>query len=462
VGITCSFLGPQMATKGAVLHSPKLQRNPMPKPIRAKTMIARAFFFVLVLLGLVGCRAEVKGSVRTLELVSKPMKVDGVYTSMVGPSEERQVTLEEGKRELLWLVGYEAHLVSRQSGSLVPDRFMCHVSVDLEKKSYQQVLGPRLDAEYRLVTLTQGMTQVDFPAGFGMPIPSNQLLWVRSQILNLNEEELSDQVQFEIKLRYIRDADLESPLKPLFLVRAPVVKSVDPDQNHFGGVQSEAGCSVGVNANPDGYLEYDSQGQAFIPHWKVPPGREETKTLITERLSLPEDMRVHCIVTHVHPAAESLTLVDLTTMEAVYQARTEPAKDLLALESISTYSSQDGLLLQKDHQYGLISIYDNQTDKELDSMAVMYLYIHDPKYLPPSAAEFSTPLPPETEMVKREPDKVEWRSASPLPLVNAFLGSVDGWKLVESSENWSEWKGPTGRLRVEQTGSRSTISLIAP
>ena len=387
------------------------------------------------------------------------MTLDGPFTSMIGPSQEQKITLGKGERELVWIVGYEAELISSKSGSAVPDRFMCHVSVDLQKEAYQQRLAPRLQATYRLVTLSQGLTKVDFPTGFGMPIPSDQLLWIRSQLLNLNDEKIADNIQFKIKFHYLRDKELQAPIKPLFLVRAPVVKSLEPGQNHFGGVKSSAGCSVGVNANPDDYLEYDSKGQAFIPHWKLPPGREETKTLITERLSLPDDMTVHAIVSHVHPSAESLTLIDLTTLDMVYQARTNPNKERLALDSISTYSSEVGLALKKDHDYGLVSVYDNQTDRELDSMAVMYLYLHDPEFLPPTTAELNTLLPQDAVLENRQKDKVVWRSHEPLRSVNSLFESDEKWRLKSESSNGIQWEGPSGFVLIEPQNSGCLLSL---
>lgn len=419
---------------------------------------------VLALLA-VACRPDPPpgppDGIHIFEMFTQPFALEGRFTSMAGPSEDKMVKLVGDKRELLWIVGYEAELLKENSDEEVPARFMCHASLDLKSQAYEAAMAPRVMSADRLFTLSQGVTSVEFPPGFGLPIPSDQLLFVRTQVLNLNAEPHSGKVRFRVRLRYRKQSELTRPLKALFLVRAPVVKAVDPEASHFGGVVSEAGCSVGVNANPEAYIEVDSQGQKFIPHWRVSPGRETTKTLITERLNLPADLRVHTIVTHVHPTAESLTLVDLTTLESVYRANVESShQGQLEISNIDTYSSTEGLLLKKDHQYGLVSVYDNRTEKELDSMAVMYLYIHDPEFLPPSEFEMQTPLPPDSKVVSRSQHGITISSQTSFALALPFYDGLGGWKRTRSEAQAAEWTSDRGRLIVESQDSGSRIRLL--
>ena len=55
------------------------------------------------------------------------------------------------------------------------------------------------------------------------------------------------------------------------------------------------------------------------------------------------------------------------------------------------YSSPEGLPLYKDHQYELVSKYNNTTQEAVDSMAVMYLYMRDPRFEKPTRAPQASP-----------------------------------------------------------------------
>ena len=96
---------------------------------------------------------------------------------------------------------------------------------------------------------------------------------------------------------------------------------------------------------------------------------------------------------HLHPFAESLTLKDLTTGQVLFDAKVRGPKGRIGIDSIDHYESVEGLPLFKDHQYELTSVYDNTTDHDVDSMAVMYMYLKDNKFQRPDLA---APLPKAT------------------------------------------------------------------
>ena len=59
----------------------------------------------------------------------------------------------------------------------------------------------------------------------------------------------------------------------------------------------------------------------------------------------------------------------------------------MGITSIDEYSSVEGLALFKDHQYELTSTYENTSDHDVDSMAVMYLYMHDKRFKKPDMSK---------------------------------------------------------------------------
>ncbi len=160
---------------------------------------------------------------------------------------------------------------------------------------------------------------------------------------------------------------------------------------HYYGVEEDdvvsremgPGCSVGQAAIA-GDVDKDFLGQDFSAHWQVLPGREVNRTNVTRFLNLPYDTTAHYIAVHLHPFAESLTLNDLTTRQTIFEARTKPPEGRVGLEHVDHLESVEGVKLFKDHEYEVVSVYDNTSDEVADSMAVMYLYLQDLRFQKPN------------------------------------------------------------------------------
>ena len=106
---------------------------------------------------------------RTFEDLSEYYNIDKVYRSMTGPQSTRQVSLEPGDPELLWIVGYSADVVGDAGDPSGLDQFMCHSNLDLDPGEHLRRLQISHDVNPRLFTLSQGQMNIDFPAGFGVP-----------------------------------------------------------------------------------------------------------------------------------------------------------------------------------------------------------------------------------------------------------------------------------------------------
>ena len=121
------------------------------------------------------------------------------------------------------------------------------------------------------------------------------------------------------------------------------------------------------------------------------PGREVNQTLVTKILELPYDTTIHYIAVHLHPFAESLELRDLTAGQVVFKSSTRQFPDRIGLAHVDSFSSVEGIPIYKDHEYELVSVYQNVTDKDQDSMAVMNLYMLDKDFVAPTLAPGSQP-----------------------------------------------------------------------
>lgn len=315
---------------------------------------------------------------------SQVFTVDGVYRSMQGPSSRQMLRLgNPATPEILWITGYRAEIVDPATHEVMSPEFMCHSNLSF---SDMEALGARRPGYDRLFTLSQGQMEVDFPEGFAIPTVSTEFLTLDSQILNLNPQKEDLAVRHQVTIQYVRDRDLTHPMIPLFEKAAQALVLVEGDRPYFGVEDPDPevhgpGCAVGEKIK--GHLLRDDTGQVFTSHWVVPPGRQVNRSLATESLALPFDTTIHYISVHLHPFAESLELRDRTTGETLFKAYVHPSKDRIGIDDIDSYSSAEGIPVYKDHEYEMISIYDNPTDEDQDAMAVMFLYMRDPTYKPP-------------------------------------------------------------------------------
>jgi hypothetical protein len=86
---------------------------------------------------------------------------------------------------------------------------------------------------------------------------------------------------------------------------------------------------------------------------------------------------------HLHPFAESLEFRDLTAGTTIFKSKARNPKDRIGLDHVDAFSSAEGVPLFKDHQYELVSVYDNTSGVDQDSMAVMYIYLLDREFEKP-------------------------------------------------------------------------------
>ena len=327
---------------------------------------------------------------RTVEVLSQLYTIDRKYKSMTGPAGNQKVWLmgEQQQPELVWITGYRAVMVGSDGATPAPQEFMCHSNLDLNPGKHRMRFGGTKNVSPRLFTLSQGQVELEFPDGFGIPVMSDEPLSLVTQVLNHNLEGTVE-VRHKVTIEFVRDQDLEEPLKPLFQVGAYGLKLVEGKEGYYGVAQPSKGvhgpgCLPGDSASRE--RRPDSFGRVFTGHWVVKPGREVNHTLVTKLMNLPFDTTVHYIAVHLHPFAESLELRDLTADRTLFTSHAENFPDRVGLARVEAFSSPEGLPVYKDHEYELVSVYRNTTPVDQDSMAVMLLYTLDKEFKKPTSA----------------------------------------------------------------------------
>lgn len=352
------------------------------------------------------------------QVLSSVYPIEKKYKSMEGPSGIQTVYLgDPSKPELVWLTGMRTEVVGEDGHTPALPELMCHVNIDIDPAMHKTLFNLQRMPNGRLMTISQGMLSpaggftARLPRGSGFPFLSNEPLTVFTQVLNLNIENPHLRVRHRVTFEYTRDADLKAPLRPLFNVGAsamvvlsdrPSISATMPDSM----VDHGPSCAMPRAPNAKGMsADYtDAQGRKLTGHWVVPPGRQENHSDIGIFLNLPYDTKIHYAAVHLHPFAESLSLRDVTTGTTLITAFARNPQKRLGLEHVDTIYSDAGLPLLKNHRYEMVSVYDNTTSVNQDSMASMFFGVDDPEFVKPTPQEITA----------RTKDVLEQKAAKPL------------------------------------------------
>jgi len=72
-----------------------------------------------------------------------------------------------------------------------------------------------------------------------------------------------------------------------------------------------------------------------------------------------------------------------SNLNYLYHARAKNRVLEIGLEHVDHFSSEKGIPVYKDHEYELVTVYDNTSGQPQDSMAVMFLYMLDRDFRKP-------------------------------------------------------------------------------
>lgn len=334
--------------------------------------------------------------------LSPTYTIDRIYKSMAGPSNGQEIKLLEAQPpELLWVREFQTEIVGENGVTPMPKEFMCHINLDIDILRHKKTFNWEKNVGSRLFTLSQGQFSIKFPKGFGLPVMSDENLNLVTQVLNHNFKSGTFQVRHKVTVDFTRDKDLKAPLKPLFATSAFGMALLEGRDGYFGvdeatREQQAASCLPGLHA-PNGTTSgifTDVFRRKFSGHWVVKPGREARRTLVTKVLNIPFDTTLHYVAVHLHPFAESVELRDLTANKTVFESKARGPRTGIGLAHVDHFSSRKGIPVYKDHEYELVSVYNNTSGEEQDSMATQFLYLLDKEFRVPHPAASASDMQP--------------------------------------------------------------------
>lgn len=315
----------------------------------------------------------------------------GTFASMNGAAASPAPACSPRPRKLYWLRSIKLEVLDEAGRPLPTAEFICHMNLDVDPAFRNRVFeeGERC-TQARILTLTQGQTEVRFPEGFGVPVASDEQWTWTFQAANRTTDE-HRRLQHRMTMELIEDQDLLEPVQALAWMTPflSVVVDKNSPEARARELKEMPGClptTVGLTApNSVPGTNFDSWcGQRRTGHWVVAPGRHTYQSAIPE-LRMPEDRTLRLVWSHVHPLLETASILEcagkkpLLTVRA--RTRTKPG---IELEAIELLTFPEGLTLKADTNYAIESVYHNTTRAGQDSMVSLGLFYDDHQFARPA------------------------------------------------------------------------------
>jgi hypothetical protein len=271
---------------------------------------------------------------------------------MTGPVKTQTIWLGQGnKQKQLWIKKFKVETLN-ESGAQESNEFLCHA------------WGTVSDQGDEKFTISQGLSEMVYPDGYAMRVENqanNFNLLV--QALN-NGQGVNKTLQYRFTISYYEDDPAPFGIKELHL---KTVSVIDPKYSRGSSGSVKPG-------NGKGKIERYPRDPV---HFDVPRGRHEYRTSLEQESynqKFSSNTVVHFIKLHLHPYGQSVELRDKTANKTVWKGYAKNAVGRPAILETEDYSSAEGIKIFKDHDYEVITVYDNKSGKVIDAMAVLRIY----------------------------------------------------------------------------------------
>lgn len=323
--------------------------------------------------GLVDNDWQVENHYREHKVLSPTFIVDDIYKSMEGPKASNYVMLSQDST-LLWITGFKVVAQDAKTGKKMSNDFICHMNVDINDSKYYSNFGleDRIGRQYpRLTSLSHGMETFQFPAGYGVPMKGNDLLFVTTQTLNHNLKNVYYKVKHQVSIVYQNDQNT----KPLMSKTAFIMLPYDQYDPYKSPTDPGADFCIPVETKNHSYD--DEKGNKLSGHWVIPSGKNRYRSTINQQLEIKDSLRLHAAAIHVHPFASQIMLFNKTAQKPVFTSEVTNHKNSIGLTHIQNFKSEEGIWLYADQEYEIVLDVNNTSAENQDMMGSMFLFFYD-------------------------------------------------------------------------------------
>lgn len=318
---------------------------------------------------------------------------DGHQTTMAASVHERIISPSDSNvpKELIWLTGVKLVVLDENDRVLPTSEFICHCNVDLDKRD--EVFPEIHTGSNRLFTITQGQTDIHFPAGCAVPLVSDEYIHIKFQAANRTTS-AHRRVKHLCTIDLVRDADLKTPMKALSWYTPFMAVELNGStrlvsEAHGASCLALSSADNAPNAIPGTIIDY-AGGRKVTGHWKVPPGEHLYVCPLTKDRDFglnAEDRVVRTVWTHCHPLCKKVTMLvcDGNKKTPLWTVDVTTKTDSgLETKKISDLYFKQGVVMPRGRQFEIDAVYDNTTGVDQDSMVSQGIFYEEPKFVKPN------------------------------------------------------------------------------
>jgi hypothetical protein len=385
------------------------------RSLRHYTLCAStAIALLLLAAALPGCRGGgdtiLGAAIHSKEFFSQTFRVRGLYPSMQGPARTRPLPISADASDLIWITNTRMEVVDMDGMPMESQDNLCHANVRSRYMGAEWVehnvetFGGARHLPAKWFTLVAGQLSLDFPEGFGIPMLSDEPIEAYTMILNNDPDFEPFDFRVRTQVDYVLDRDVDRPMRALGRTGFQNMVYVDAgegeDHDHAAHAEScgldddDVVRSAAKPAGPEPVV-YPGERESVM-HWMVPPGRHAYRDR-HKLAGLPDGLpyvNAHYITAHLHVYGETVEFVDVTEGKTVFTSAATSNEKRTAVVDMTSWSSTEGIPLFLDHEYELISTYNNTTDHEIDAMGVIYIYFENPLFQAARVAGMPIPASP--------------------------------------------------------------------
>ncbi|WP_373999449.1 hypothetical protein [Bdellovibrio bacteriovorus] len=308
-----------------------------------------------------------KEAIQYATVIMDGFHIKKIYTSMTGPLKEKGVALTpEDKFASIWVKSMSVDIFN-EKGQKESEEYLCHawvtIPTPMNEEKYGRVSG--------MLTISQGMPEMEFPPGYAMKMAKviDSQVNVLVQALNNVETKIDKKLIYRIKIGYIDDKDAQAlGIKQLY--GDSFATQVPPEKRHRPPSKPER-----LGEDPHKGHSMTGMGGADPVHFIVPPGKHEYRwPLSQDMVSIRNNGVIRLIKLHLHPYGESVALYDKTAKKFVWKGTATQDSKRAVLLKTESYSSTEGIKLNNQHSYEVVTTYNNTSKQTVDGMGVLRVY----------------------------------------------------------------------------------------
>ncbi len=353
-------------------------------------------------------RVSAGGDGGEVVLLSDRYRLDEYFQSMEGPaSNHAAIHLDPDlpDSDVVYVTGVRSEVVDADGAEPVSPEFFCHANLTFANDRITPVehnagFDPPTHMDWRLFTLIPGKLDIQLPPGFGIPVRAGTPLDYYTMTLNQNRGTAAGDVRIKTHVSWAKGSEA---MRPVFRRAVYVYQQHEEDaarpvaepgehagekcaqaceRDQKGTIPSTFAASESIhpgatccvrNASAGGVMPQFGSNNTI--HWMVPPGRHIYRTDVSNQFELPFETTAHYVTGHLHPYAKSLKLLDLDSGEVLFEIVSEDFDDRIGVARMSDFMSKRGVAIRKGGRYELVAEYHNTTDRPIDAMAILYLYL---------------------------------------------------------------------------------------